>query len=34
MIRSELQYDKSMEEGPWRREHIWVSPFNFEATQY
>lgn len=30
MIRSELQYDKGMEEGPWRREHIWVSPFNFE----
>lgn len=27
-IRTDLQYDPAMEQGPWRGEHFWVSPFN------
>lgn len=29
--REALIPDPNMEQGPWRREHIWVSPYNFAS---
>lgn len=30
-IRKHMMIDQTLEEGPWRRDHSWVSPYNFAA---
>ena len=29
--KKKLNFDQSIESGPWRRDHIWVSHYNFES---